>query len=92
MVVPKGPAAAFSGSTWIHWWSPVASANRSIRFWSISSQSLYPNCSPTAAFSSSADVKILGSAMSLASRVAMSMSKQLLSMVGRGFPVNGPEA
>ena len=25
MVPPKGPAAARSGSTWIHWWSPVAS-------------------------------------------------------------------
>lgn len=64
MVVPNGPAAAFSGSTWIHWWSPVASAKRSIRFWSTSSQSVYPSCSPTAAFRSSADVKILGSAMS----------------------------
>ena len=30
-VVPNGPAAARTGSTWIHWWSPVASANRSIR-------------------------------------------------------------
>ncbi|SLH46233.1 Uncharacterised protein [Mycobacteroides abscessus subsp. abscessus] len=27
MVVPNGPFAAFSASTWIHWWSPVASAN-----------------------------------------------------------------
>ena len=60
----------------------------------MSSQSLYPNCSPTAALSSSADVKILGSAMSLASRIAHSschiMSKQLLSMVGGGAHVNGP--
>src|SRR5437879_5303651 len=24
---PNGPALARSGSTWIHWWSPVASAN-----------------------------------------------------------------
>src|SRR5437868_9345201 len=31
IVVPKGPVAARSGSTWIHWWSPVASANASIR-------------------------------------------------------------
>ena len=27
IVVPNGPAAARSGSTWIHWWSLVASAN-----------------------------------------------------------------
>src|SRR5688572_3321514 len=39
MVVPNGPDLAFSGSTWIHWWSPVASANWSIRSWLTSSQS-----------------------------------------------------
>ena len=27
MVPPNGPAAARSSSTWIHWWSSVASAN-----------------------------------------------------------------
>src|SRR5689334_6123014 len=27
IVPPNGPAFAASGSTWIHWWSPVASAN-----------------------------------------------------------------
>jgi hypothetical protein len=27
----RGPAAARTGSTWIHWWSPVAWANRSMR-------------------------------------------------------------
>lgn len=77
---PEGAAAARSGSTWIHWWSPVASANRSIRFWSISSQSLCPSCSPTPAFSSSADVKILGSAMSLvpASRDALAVMNKYM--------------
>ena len=30
MVEPKGDCAARSGSTWIHWWSPVASAKASI--------------------------------------------------------------
>ena len=39
MVAPKGPVAARSASTWIHWWSPVASANVSMRSWSISTQS-----------------------------------------------------
>src|SRR3712207_7658100 len=31
IVVPNGPEAAFSWSTWIHWWSSVASANVSMR-------------------------------------------------------------
>ncbi len=52
MVVPNGPVAAFSGSTWIHWWSPVASANWSIRLCSTVTQSLVPSSSPTAADSS----------------------------------------
>src|SRR5690349_13848953 len=46
MVPPNGPDAARSTSTWIHWWSPVASANRSTRSWLISSQSLVPSSSP----------------------------------------------
>src|SRR5262245_1683231 len=47
IVVPNGPCAARSGSTWIHWWSPVASANSSIRSCVISSQPLGPKVSPT---------------------------------------------
>ena len=35
MVEPNGPAAALSSSTWIHWWSSVASAKASIRSWVI---------------------------------------------------------
>ena len=38
-----GPAAARSGSTWIHWWSPVASANASIRSCGTSIQLEGPN-------------------------------------------------
>ncbi|GEB57892.1 hypothetical protein GCM10017674_36270 [Streptomyces gardneri] len=62
-----------------------------MRFWSISSQSLYPSCSPTPARSSSAEVKILGSAMFLVpSRTTYrSVSKRLLSMWGMGAAVNG---
>ena len=30
---PKGPSFARSGSTWIHWWSSVASANVLMRSW-----------------------------------------------------------
>src|SRR6185295_15419086 len=46
MVVPNGPAAARSGSTWIHWWSPVASANASIVACGISIQLEGPNSAP----------------------------------------------
>src|SRR3954451_887854 len=38
---------ARSGSTWINWWSPVASANWFTRSWVISTQSLWPNSLPT---------------------------------------------
>jgi hypothetical protein len=45
-VPPNGPSfAARSGSTWIHWWSPVRSANVSIRAWSISCQPEVPSSS-----------------------------------------------
>src|SRR5215211_7659517 len=45
---PKGLSFfARSGSTWIHWWSPVASANWFTCSWVISTQSLYPRCCPT---------------------------------------------
>ncbi len=39
---PNGPVLARSTSTWIHWWSSVASANVFTRSWVISSQSLAP--------------------------------------------------
>ena len=58
MVAPNGPVAARSGSTWIHWWSPVASANRSMRSWSISTQSEVPRSVPVAAATSSRLVKV----------------------------------
>ena len=47
MGAPNGPAFARSGSTWIHWWSLVASAKSWIRSWSTSIQSLSAMCSPT---------------------------------------------
>src|SRR5579872_6444150 len=47
IVPPKGPAFARSGSTWIHWWSPVASAKRSTCSWVTVCQSDQPRCSPT---------------------------------------------
>src|SRR5262249_21131533 len=54
-----GPSAARTGSTWIHWWSSVASANRSICFCVTSRHGLYPRCSPTDAENSSRSLKIL---------------------------------
>src|SRR5438093_8918054 len=46
MVVPNGPPAARSRSTWIHWWSPVASANASMRSCDTSIQDEGPNSAP----------------------------------------------
>src|SRR4051812_44564159 len=57
MVPPNGPASARSTSTWIHWWSSVASANASTRSWVTSSHSVVPRPSPTASPSSSIVVK-----------------------------------
>src|SRR4051794_21930236 len=53
MVPPNGVSFARSGSTWIHWWSSVASANASIASCVTSTQSLTPSSSPTFALSSS---------------------------------------
>src|ERR671929_964625 len=45
---PKGLSRfARSTSTWIHWWSWVASANLSTWSWVISTHSLWPRCWPT---------------------------------------------
>src|SRR5690348_1389642 len=46
IVVPNGPAAARSGSTWIHCRSPVASANASMRSWPTSIQDEGPYSLP----------------------------------------------
>src|ERR1700761_6407507 len=58
MVFPNGPLAARSGSTWIHWWSPVASANRLTSSWVMVTQSLCPMVSPAAAARSATDSKV----------------------------------
>src|SRR3954470_2074925 len=47
-IVPlNGPSLARSGSTWIHWWSPVASANWFTCSCVIVRHPLYPRCCPT---------------------------------------------
>src|SRR5450631_707091 len=53
MVLPNGPAAARCGSTWIHGWSPVASAKVLTRSWVTSSQPVLPRSAPACALSSS---------------------------------------
>src|SRR4051812_1817029 len=58
MVPPNGPAFAFSTSTWIHCWSPVASANALTRSWVISSQPVVPISVPAADSSSAKVVKV----------------------------------
>ena len=55
MVEPNGPAAARSPSTWIHWWSSVASAKASIRSWVIVVHSPTPMDDPTMDRKSSMD-------------------------------------
>src|SRR5262245_15885429 len=48
MVLPPGISRlARSTSTWIHWWSPVASANLSTMSWVPVSHSDGPSSSPT---------------------------------------------
>src|SRR3954469_8916425 len=58
MAPPNGPRLARSTSTWIHWWSPVASANASTRCWVTSSHSVVPRSPRTAADTSATVVKL----------------------------------
>src|SRR3954467_7072007 len=59
IVPPNGPAFAASTSTWIHWWSPVASANRSIRSCPMVVHSVTPRSVPTAAVSAASESKCI---------------------------------
>src|SRR5215210_4667389 len=59
IVPPKGPPAARCGSTCIHWWSSVASANWSIRACSTVTHSEGPKVSPFAAANSAIESKVL---------------------------------
>ncbi len=57
---PNGDSAvARSGSTWIHWWSLVASANVFTRSWVTSNHSLTPSCCPLSEGSSARVVVVL---------------------------------
>src|SRR6266705_309225 len=69
-VVPNGPFAAASGSTWIHWWSPVASAKRLICSCVISCQSLVPSSRSPACSSSSIVSVVVMSSSSLPHRLS----------------------
>src|SRR6185437_1997234 len=53
MATPKGPLLARSGSTWIHWWSSVASAKRLTRSCVMGCHSEYPSWSPTSLWKAS---------------------------------------
>src|SRR4051794_31502902 len=59
MVPPNGVSFARSGSTWIHWWSPVTSANASMSFWVTSCHSLAPRSLPWYCLSSSIPVIVV---------------------------------
>src|SRR5713226_7202563 len=69
-VVPNGPFAAASGSTWIHWWSPVASAKRLICFCVISCHSLVPSSRSPECSSSAIVSLVVISSSSLPHRLA----------------------
>src|SRR5215217_6919065 len=56
MVPPNGVSFARSGSTWIHWWSPVTSAKASMSFWVTSCQPGVPRTSPSASLSPASPV------------------------------------
>src|SRR6476661_6920402 len=56
---PNGPALAFSTSTWIHWWSPVAWANRLTCSWVTVIQSLVATSWPTSAGRSASEAMVL---------------------------------
>src|SRR6476661_7519526 len=59
MVPPNGPSFARSTSTWIHWWSPVASAKRFTASCVISNQSLLPSSVPVSPGSSAMVVVVV---------------------------------
>src|SRR3954470_1360703 len=59
MVPPNGVSFARSGSTWIHWWSPVTSAKASMSFWVTSCHSLAPRSWPSYFLSSSIPVMVV---------------------------------
>ena len=56
MVPPNALSAARAGSTWIHWWSPVSSANASMRSCVMSCHAVGPRSEPTRSCSSWIDV------------------------------------
>src|SRR6476661_7716399 len=56
---PNGPVLAFSTSTWIHWWSPVAWANRFTCSWVTVIQSLVATSWPTSAGRSASEAMVL---------------------------------
>src|SRR5580698_1057564 len=82
MATPKGPPLARSGSTWIHWWSSVASANRFTRAWSTANQSDQPKCCPVRAWNSSALRTVV--AMSTTLRAAASVEPDALVLPALG--------
>src|SRR5690349_22615605 len=90
MVPPKGPVFARSTSTWIHWWSSVASANASTRFWVTSNQSVVPISSPTAASSSARSVKVRTWSLSVFDR--MTTMSAVLTEPSAGPPVTREQA
>src|SRR3954468_4006851 len=98
MVPPNGPAFAASTSTWIHWWSPVASANPSIRPWSIVVHSVAPRSVPAAAVSAASESNCIAAVWQNHPRgpgvVAGTVDRMARHLAPGGIlggPVDGPE-
>src|SRR5262245_42294763 len=81
MVPPKGPVLARSGSTWIHWWSPVASAKALISAWVTVCHSPTRVSVPTSCLSSSTLVMTLPSVMEPFYEVKVSCARRKVGAV-----------
>ncbi len=91
---PNGPSAACCGSTRIHWWSPVASANWFTASWVISYQSLRLSSSPTGsdwlklALHERVEMTIIDAiASSESGPFAFAITRSTNDLPGRLFPV-----
>src|SRR4030095_4169210 len=84
MVLPPGISRlALSTSTWIHWWSPVASANLSIMAWSTVIQSEGPSSCPMCCCKSRGYSTVSGFMGRL-------LGGEALALVGKAVEQGGP--
>jgi len=78
-VPPNGVARARSTSTWIHWWSPVTSANVSMSAWVTSCQPLVPSFDLFARLMEEGGVRAEALVLPLSPR-----EREILALLGTG--------